>query len=124
VLVHATYHHRATKKQGGSTKNKKGSLPKYLGAKMSGGQLAFPGQVLVTQRGTNFHPGHNVGVVSCPSDCCTHRAPLVLYMLSFIAHAGQGEHPELQQPACGQAGSIAACSHGGSSAELWYNGCC
>lgn len=31
---------------------------------MVDGQLAFPGQVLVTQRGTQFHPGHNVGLVS------------------------------------------------------------
>lgn len=62
---------RATKKQGGSTKNKKGSLPKYLGTKMSDGQLAFPGQVLVTQRGTKFHPGYNVGLVSCASAQCS-----------------------------------------------------
>jgi large subunit ribosomal protein L27 len=54
---------RATKKQGGSTKNKKDSQPKYLGTKMSDGQLAFPGQMLVKQRGTKFHPGHNVGMV-------------------------------------------------------------
>ncbi|WIA31499.1 hypothetical protein OEZ86_002392 [Tetradesmus obliquus] len=52
----------ATKKQGGSTKNKADSQPKYLGAKMSHGQLAFPGQMLVKQRGTKFHPGHNVGM--------------------------------------------------------------
>lgn len=57
---------RATKKQGGSTKNKKDSQPKHLGVKMSGGQLAFPGQMLVKQRGTRFHPGHNVGMVSLP----------------------------------------------------------
>jgi ribosomal protein L27 len=56
--------HRATKKQGGSTKNKKDSQPKHLGVKMSGGQLAFPGQMLVKQRGTKFHPGYNVGMVS------------------------------------------------------------
>jgi ribosomal protein L27 len=30
---------------------------------MSDGQLAFPGQMLVKQRGTKFHPGHNVGMV-------------------------------------------------------------
>lgn len=69
---------RATKKQGGSTKNKKDSQPKYLGTKMSDGQLAFPGQVLVKQRGTRFHPGHNVGMVrragtlrSLQLACCT-----------------------------------------------------
>lgn len=66
----AVFSCRATKKQGGSTKNKKGSQPKYLGTKMSNGQLAFPGQIVVKQRGTNFHPGHNVGVVSRSSKQC------------------------------------------------------
>lgn len=70
---------RATKKQGGSTKNKKDSQPKYLGTKMSDGQLAFPGQVLVTQRGTRFHPGHNVGKVGTRSACkCGFSGVLVM----------------------------------------------
>lgn len=53
----------ATKKQGGSTKNKADSRPKYLGAKMSDGQLAFPGQILVRQRGLKIKAGDGVGVV-------------------------------------------------------------
>jgi ribosomal protein L27 len=53
----------ASKKQGGRTKNKKDSQPKHLGVKMSGGQLIFPGQIIVRQRGQKFRPGHNVGMV-------------------------------------------------------------
>jgi large subunit ribosomal protein L27 len=67
---------RATKKQGGSTKNKKDSQPKYLGTKMSDGQLAFPGQMLVKQRGTKFHPGHNVGMVRGGAE---HTQPAVVF---------------------------------------------
>jgi large subunit ribosomal protein L27 len=52
----------ATKKQAGSTKNRGGSLPKYLGLKLSDGQLAFPGQIIARQRGLRFHPGLGVGV--------------------------------------------------------------
>jgi len=39
---------------------------------MSGGQLAFPGQMLVKQRGTKFHPGYNVGMVSFHKARATH----------------------------------------------------
>lgn len=53
----------ATKKQGGSTKNKPDSRPKHLGTKMSDGQLAFPGQILVRQRGLKIRAGEGVGVV-------------------------------------------------------------
>jgi len=54
----------ATKKQGGSTRNKADSKPKYLGTKMSDGQIAFPGQIIVRQRGLRFKAGSGVGVVS------------------------------------------------------------
>jgi hypothetical protein len=102
-------HHRATKKQGGSTKNKKGSLPKYLGAKMSDGQLAFPGQVLVTQRGTNFHPGHNVGVVSFLLGCCTYRAQLFLYRLYALRMQLKSRVLSHISQDIDEAGSSAAC---------------
>lgn len=48
--------------QAGSTRNRGGSAPKYLGIKMSHGQLAFPGQIILRQRGHKFHPGYHVGV--------------------------------------------------------------
>ena len=52
----------AHKKGGGSTRNGRDSKPKMLGVKMFGGQLVAPGVIIVRQRGTQFHPGANVGI--------------------------------------------------------------
>lgn len=52
----------AHRKAGGSAKNLSDSNPKYLGIKLSDGQAAGEGQVIVKQRGTKFRPGANVGV--------------------------------------------------------------
>lgn len=52
----------ATKKQGGSTQNKSGSLPKYLGVKIYGGQRARVGEIIVRQRGLKYGAGDHVGV--------------------------------------------------------------
>ena len=52
----------AQKKAGGSTKNGRDSNPKMLGVKRFGGQVVKAGEILVRQRGTQFHPGRNVGV--------------------------------------------------------------
>jgi len=52
----------AHKKGGGSTRNGRDSKPKMLGVKMFGGQLVSPGAIIVRQRGTQFHPGVNVGI--------------------------------------------------------------
>lgn len=54
---------RASKKQGGSTQNTKDSNPKMLGIKLYGGQHCIPGNIIVRQRGTEYHPGVNVGLV-------------------------------------------------------------
>lgn len=51
----------AHKKAGGSTRNGRDSESKRLGVKIYGGQAASPGNILVRQRGTRFHPGLNVG---------------------------------------------------------------
>ena len=50
----------AHKKGAGSTDNGRDSKAKYLGVKMYGGQFAKAGNILVRQRGTQFHPGENV----------------------------------------------------------------
>ena len=50
----------AHKKAAGSTKNGRSSNPKMLGVKVFGSQTVNPGQILVRQRGTKFHPGKNV----------------------------------------------------------------
>ncbi|BAC24622.1 rpmA [Wigglesworthia glossinidia endosymbiont of Glossina brevipalpis] len=51
----------AHKKAGGSTRNGRDSIGKRLGVKLFGGQKAYPGNIIVRQRGTKFHPGKNVG---------------------------------------------------------------
>ncbi|MGR4870852.1 50S ribosomal protein L27 [Variovorax sp. LARHSF232] len=52
----------AQKKGGGSTRNGRDSKPKMLGVKRFGGELISAGSIIVRQRGTQFHPGTNVGV--------------------------------------------------------------
>ncbi|HEY0010395.1 MAG TPA: 50S ribosomal protein L27 [Candidatus Paceibacterota bacterium] len=52
----------ASTKAGGSAKNLNTSNPKYLGVKLSDGQAARPGMVIVRQRGTKIEAGRNVKV--------------------------------------------------------------
>ena len=52
----------AHKKAGGSSRNGRESESKRLGVKLYGGQQVRAGNILVRQRGTQFHPGVNVGV--------------------------------------------------------------
>jgi large subunit ribosomal protein L27 len=52
----------AHKKGGSSTKNGRDSKSKRLGVKIFGGQYVVPGNIIVRQRGTKFHPGENVGI--------------------------------------------------------------
>ena len=52
----------ATKKAGGSTKNRKGSHSQRLGIKLVDGQACKPGSIIVRQRGTKWCPGENVGL--------------------------------------------------------------
>ena len=52
----------AHKKAGGSARNGRDSESKRLGVKRYGGQLVAAGNILVRQRGTEFHPGENVGI--------------------------------------------------------------
>ena len=52
----------AHKKGGGSTRNGRDSESKRLGVKVYGGQQISAGGIIVRQRGTQFHPGVNVGI--------------------------------------------------------------
>ena len=54
----------AHKKGQGSVKNGRDSESKRLGVKKSDGQLVKAGNILIRQRGTNVHPGTNVGIGS------------------------------------------------------------
>ena len=52
----------AHKKGQGSSRNGRDSNSQRLGIKAYGGQLIRAGSIIVRQRGTRFHPGHNVGI--------------------------------------------------------------
>jgi large subunit ribosomal protein L27 len=51
----------AHKKAGGSTRNGRDSNSKRLGVKRYGGESVTAGNIIVRQRGTQFHAGDNVG---------------------------------------------------------------
>ncbi len=52
----------ATKKGGGSTNNGRDSAGRRLGVKKFGGERVIPGNIIIRQRGTKYHPGENVGI--------------------------------------------------------------
>ena len=52
----------AHKKAGGSSRNGRDSESKRLGVKKFGGEAVVPGNIIVRQRGTKWHPGANVGL--------------------------------------------------------------
>ena len=52
----------ASKKGVGSSRNGRDSNPKYLGVKIYGGEAINAGNIILRQRGTQFHPGTGVGL--------------------------------------------------------------
>ncbi len=52
----------AHKKAGGSSRNGRDSEGQRLGVKRFGGEAVVPGNIIVRQRGTQWHPGRNVGM--------------------------------------------------------------
>jgi large subunit ribosomal protein L27 len=52
----------AHKKAASSSRNGRESESKRLGVKVFGGQAAIAGNIIVRQRGTQHHPGNNVGI--------------------------------------------------------------
>ena len=52
----------AHKKAGGSSRNGRDSAGRRLGVKKFGSEIVIPGNIIVRQRGTKFHPGSNVGM--------------------------------------------------------------
>jgi len=52
----------AHKKGEGSVRNGRDSRSKRLGVKIFGGQPAINGNIIIRQRGTEYHPGENVGL--------------------------------------------------------------
>ncbi|KAI8924447.1 ribosomal L27 protein-domain-containing protein, partial [Entophlyctis helioformis] len=62
VFAQLTQVRWATKKSGGSTTNTRTSRPKYLGFKHFHGGLVAPGNIILRQRGTQWHPSVGVGM--------------------------------------------------------------
>ena len=52
----------AHKKAGGSSRNGRDSESKRLGVKKFGGEKVVPGNIIIRQRGTRWHPGNGVGM--------------------------------------------------------------
>ncbi len=52
----------AHKKAGGSSRNGRDTAGRRLGVKKFGGEAVVPGNIIIRQRGTKFHPGNNVGL--------------------------------------------------------------
>ena len=52
----------AHKKAGGSSRNGRDSEGRRLGVKKFGGEVVIPGNIIIRQRGTKWHPGENVGM--------------------------------------------------------------
>ncbi|RPI41921.1 MAG: 50S ribosomal protein L27 [Hyphomicrobiaceae bacterium] len=52
----------AHKKAGGSSRNGRDTAGKRLGVKKFGGEHVVPGNIIIGQRGTKWHPGRNVGM--------------------------------------------------------------
>lgn len=52
----------AHKKGQGSTQNNRDSAGRRLGVKKFGGEAVIPGNIIIRQRGTKYHPGENVGM--------------------------------------------------------------
>ena len=52
----------AHKKAGGSSRNGRDSEGRRLGVKKYGGESVIPGNIIIRQRGTRWHPGEGVGL--------------------------------------------------------------
>jgi len=52
----------AHKKAGGSSRNGRDTAGRRLGVKKFGGEVVIPGNIILRQRGTKWHPGDNVGI--------------------------------------------------------------
>ena len=52
----------AHKKSGGKSENGRDSAGRRLGVKKFGGESVISGNIIIRQRGTQFHPGENVGM--------------------------------------------------------------
>ncbi len=52
----------AHKKAGGSSRNGRDTIGRRLGVKKFGDEIVIPGNIIIRQRGTKYHPGAGVGM--------------------------------------------------------------
>jgi large subunit ribosomal protein L27 len=52
----------AHKKAGGSSRNGRDTAGRRLGVKKFGGEAVIAGNIIIRQRGTQWHPGSGVGI--------------------------------------------------------------
>ena len=52
----------AHKKAGGSSRNGRDTIGRRLGVKKYGDEIVIPGNIIIRQRGTKYHPGDGVGM--------------------------------------------------------------
>jgi large subunit ribosomal protein L27 len=88
----------AHKKGGGSSRNGRDSNSQRLGVKRFGGEHVIPGNIIVRQHGTKFHPGLNVGL----GKDFTIFAKAEGYVVFELMHGRDGQkqisvYPELPQ---------------------------
>ena len=84
----------AHKKAGGSSRNGRDSAGRRLGVKKYGGESVVPGNILVRQRGTKFHPGANVGMGRDHT-----LFALIPGQVAFLHKAGKRIYVTVEQPA-------------------------
>ncbi len=84
----------AHKKAGGSSRNGRDSESKRLGIKVYGGELINAGSILVRQRGTQFHPGANVGIGKDHT-----LFALVTGKVKYVEHGPKQKRTVLVEPA-------------------------
>lgn len=86
----------AHKKAGGSSRNGRDSHSKRLGVKCFGGEAVIPGNIIIRQRGTQYHPGAGVGMgrdhtlyALVPGKVGFHRKGASHYQFVYIEETGK-----------------------------------
>ena len=90
----------AHKKAGGSSRNGRDSGGQRLGVKLFGGEACLAGNIIVRQRGTKWHPGHNVGVGK------DHTLFAKIDGRVHVQHQSQRPHLRIGSPDDGSCGRI------------------
>jgi large subunit ribosomal protein L27 len=85
----------AHKKAGGSSRNGRDTIGRRLGVKKFGGEAVIPGNIIIRQRGTKWHPGEGVGIGKDHTIFATVEG-------SVRCHAGRGDRQYVSvEPAAG-----------------------